>query len=103
MLQNHCYISPQITKRKHRKNHKPATFSCFRLGTECWNGKNLTGHWCNRKMCDASHKLSVDCGWFAEKHLKKVDDEYFSLSKSANTDMLHLAMGNIRKMLRCGG
>lgn len=38
---------PQITKRKHRKNHELATFSCFWLGIECRNGnktENGPGH-----------------------------------------------------------
>ena len=33
-------ISSQTTKRKHRKNHKLATFSCFWLGIECRNHKH---------------------------------------------------------------
>ena len=33
------YISPQTTKRKHRKNHKLATFFWFWLGIECRNHK----------------------------------------------------------------
>ena len=42
MLQNHYKgkKSPQITKRKHRKNHKLATFFCFWLGIECRNHKH---------------------------------------------------------------
>ena len=34
------YIFARITKRKHRKNHKPATFSCFWLDMECRNHKH---------------------------------------------------------------
>ena len=42
MLQNHYkgYIFARITKRKHRKNHKHATFSCFWLDIECRNHKH---------------------------------------------------------------
>ena len=42
MLQNHAkvQISPQINKRKHRKNHELATVSCFWLDIECRNRKH---------------------------------------------------------------